>query len=133
MTLIDKLILQEPKSVDITDAAYEQGADQLAILVVEAMKDAHSKSVAVRAHHSICGLPGRLCSIPISETVCQSTLACLCILSLLVDLCPGYEVENVGSGCQLGFAKALSCKYISSAIAKSTGSNYCLRHLAWDS
>lgn len=37
---------QEPKSVDITDAAYDQGAEKLNKLVEEAMKDAHAKSVA---------------------------------------------------------------------------------------
>mmetsp|Transcript_2990 Transcript_2990/g.6067 ORF Transcript_2990/g.6067 Transcript_2990/m.6067 type:complete len:159 (+) Transcript_2990:77-553(+) len=37
---------QEPKSVDITEAAYSQGNEKLAALVTEAMKDAHAKSVA---------------------------------------------------------------------------------------
>ena len=36
---------QEPRSVDITEEAYAQGADALASLVEEAMKDAHAKSV----------------------------------------------------------------------------------------
>lgn len=37
---------QEPKSVDITEAAYSQGNEKLSALVTEAMKDAHAKSVA---------------------------------------------------------------------------------------
>lgn len=37
---------QEPKSIDITEAAYAQGAEKLSKLVEEAMKDAHAKSVA---------------------------------------------------------------------------------------
>lgn len=37
---------QEPKSVDITQAAYDQGLERLNVLIAEAMKDAHSKSVA---------------------------------------------------------------------------------------
>jgi DNA-binding YbaB/EbfC family protein len=37
---------QEPKSIDITEEAYSQGAERLTVLVTEAMKDAHSKSVA---------------------------------------------------------------------------------------
>jgi DNA-binding YbaB/EbfC family protein len=37
---------QEPKSVDITDAAVEQGAEKVSELCTEAMKDAHAKSVA---------------------------------------------------------------------------------------
>lgn len=36
---------QEPRSVDITDAAYSLGAEKLAAAVEEAMKDAHAKSV----------------------------------------------------------------------------------------
>jgi DNA-binding YbaB/EbfC family protein len=36
---------QEPKSVDITEAAYELGNEKLSALVTEAMKDAHAKSV----------------------------------------------------------------------------------------
>ena len=36
---------QEPRSVDITEEAYAQGAEKLASLVEEAMKDAHAKSV----------------------------------------------------------------------------------------
>lgn len=36
---------QEPRSVDITEEAYAQGADKLSALVQEAMKDAHAKSV----------------------------------------------------------------------------------------
>jgi DNA-binding protein YbaB len=37
---------QEPRSVDITEAAYSQGSEALSKLVNEAMKDAHAKSVA---------------------------------------------------------------------------------------
>ncbi len=37
---------QEPKSVDITEAAYSQGNEALSRLVTEAMRDAHAKSVA---------------------------------------------------------------------------------------
>ncbi|KAG7671339.1 hypothetical protein Ndes2437B_g03978 [Nannochloris sp. 'desiccata'] len=37
---------QEPKSVDITEEAYKLGNEKLQILVTEAMKDAHAKSVA---------------------------------------------------------------------------------------
>lgn len=37
---------QEPRSVDITEAAYAQGAEKLSKLVEEAMKDSHAKSVA---------------------------------------------------------------------------------------
>jgi nucleoid-associated protein EbfC len=37
---------QEPKSVDITQEAYDQGVEKLGQLVEEAMKDAHAKSVA---------------------------------------------------------------------------------------
>jgi DNA-binding protein YbaB len=40
---------QEPRSTDITEDAYARGADELAVLVTEAMKDAHSKSVNVSA------------------------------------------------------------------------------------
>ncbi|KAL3162877.1 hypothetical protein ABBQ32_009327 [Trebouxia sp. C0010 RCD-2024] len=36
---------QEPKSVEITETAMEQGSDKLSDLVTEAMRDAHSKSV----------------------------------------------------------------------------------------
>ncbi|KAK9845364.1 hypothetical protein WJX81_004495 [Elliptochloris bilobata] len=36
---------QEPKSVDITEEAIASGAENLSMLVTEAMKDAHSKSV----------------------------------------------------------------------------------------
>lgn len=36
---------QEPKSVEITETAIEQGSDKLSALVTEAMRDAHSKSV----------------------------------------------------------------------------------------
>lgn len=36
---------QEPRSVDITEEAYTQGAERLSLLVQEAMKDAHTKSV----------------------------------------------------------------------------------------
>jgi nucleoid-associated protein EbfC len=36
---------QEPKNIDITQAAYDQGAEKLEKLVGEAMKDAHAKSV----------------------------------------------------------------------------------------
>lgn len=37
---------QEPKSVEITDEAYSQGAARLGELVTEAMKESHAKSVA---------------------------------------------------------------------------------------
>jgi len=37
---------QEPRSVDITEAAYNQGNEAVSRLVTEAMKDAHAKSVA---------------------------------------------------------------------------------------
>ena len=40
---------QEPRSTDITEDAYARGAEELSMLVTEAMKDAHSKSVNVRA------------------------------------------------------------------------------------
>ena len=40
---------QEPRSTDITEDAYARGAEELSVLVTEAMKDAHSKSVNVRA------------------------------------------------------------------------------------
>lgn len=36
---------QEPRSVDITEEAHQQGAERLSALVGEAMKDAHAKSV----------------------------------------------------------------------------------------
>ena len=36
---------QEPRSVDITDAAFSAGPEKLSALVEEAMKDAHAKSV----------------------------------------------------------------------------------------
>ncbi|KAL4448896.1 hypothetical protein ABPG77_007613 [Micractinium sp. CCAP 211/92] len=36
---------QEPRSVDITQEAYDQGVDRLNELVGEAMRDAHAKSV----------------------------------------------------------------------------------------
>ena len=36
---------QEPRGIDITEEAYAQGAEKLATLVNEAMKDAHAKSV----------------------------------------------------------------------------------------
>eukprot|EP00887_Chlorella_sp_A99_P007246 scaffold2.g7246.t1 len=36
---------QEPKSIEITEAAYSQGAERLNQLVTEAMRDAHAKSV----------------------------------------------------------------------------------------
>jgi DNA-binding protein YbaB len=36
---------QEAKGCDITQAAYSQGADALGVLVTEAYKDAHEKSV----------------------------------------------------------------------------------------
>lgn len=54
---------QEPRSVDITEEAYAQGADALAGLVTEAMKDAHSKSVEgmksrMREMATSLGLPG---------------------------------------------------------------------------
>jgi DNA-binding YbaB/EbfC family protein len=54
---------QEPRSVDITEEAYAQGADALARLVTEAMKDAHAKSVdgmkaRMREMASSLGLPG---------------------------------------------------------------------------
>ncbi len=38
---------QEPKSVDITEAAMSLGAEQLSLVVTEAMQDAHAKSVEV--------------------------------------------------------------------------------------
>lgn len=37
---------QEPKTIDITQAAIDQGPEKLSALVAEAMKDAHSNSVA---------------------------------------------------------------------------------------
>ena len=37
---------QEPRAIDITEAAYAQGAERLNVLVAEAMRDAHAKSVA---------------------------------------------------------------------------------------
>jgi nucleoid-associated protein EbfC len=37
---------QEPRSIDITQAAIDQGPEKLNALVAEAMKDAHSNSVA---------------------------------------------------------------------------------------
>ena len=40
---------QEPKEVEITAQAYEQGVDALNDLVLEAMREAHAKSVEVRA------------------------------------------------------------------------------------
>jgi DNA-binding YbaB/EbfC family protein len=54
---------QEPRSVDITEEAYAQGADALAGLVTEAMKDAHGKSVdgmkaRMREMASSLGIPG---------------------------------------------------------------------------
>jgi DNA-binding protein YbaB len=36
---------QEPVRVDVTDAALEEGAEKLSILVNDAYKDAHTKSV----------------------------------------------------------------------------------------
>jgi nucleoid-associated protein EbfC len=36
---------QEPKDVDITEEAYKMGNEKLNTLVLEAMKDAHSRSV----------------------------------------------------------------------------------------
>ncbi len=39
---------QEPRSTDITEEAYQKGAEAVSRLVTEAMKDAHSKSVGVR-------------------------------------------------------------------------------------
>jgi len=37
---------QEPKSVDITEEAYSQGVERLNVLVTEATKEAHARSVA---------------------------------------------------------------------------------------
>ncbi|CAG9462245.1 unnamed protein product [Pedinophyceae sp. YPF-701] len=37
---------QEPKGIDITQAAYDQGPEKLEALIQEAMSEAHSKSVA---------------------------------------------------------------------------------------
>ena len=37
---------QEPRGVDITEEAYSQGVERLNVLVEEAMKDAHARSVA---------------------------------------------------------------------------------------
>jgi DNA-binding YbaB/EbfC family protein len=37
---------QEPKSVEITQEAYTQGPERLSVLVTEAMRDAHARSVA---------------------------------------------------------------------------------------
>lgn len=36
---------QEPRSVEITQEAYDQGVEKLNVLVAEAMRDAHGKSV----------------------------------------------------------------------------------------
>ena len=54
---------QEPRSVDITEEAYVQGAEALSGLVTEAMKDAHAKSVdgmkaRMREMASSLGIPG---------------------------------------------------------------------------
>jgi len=37
---------QEPRRIDITEEAYAQGLEKLNVLVSEAMKDSHAKSVA---------------------------------------------------------------------------------------
>mgnify|MGYP002628992250 CR=1 FL=1 len=56
---------QEPRSVDITDAAFSAGPEKLSALVEEAMKDAHAKSVdgmkaRMKEMASSLGLPGAL-------------------------------------------------------------------------
>ena len=50
---------QEPRSVDITQEALDQGVERLNQLVVEAMRESHGKSVEVR-----CLVGTRLCTLP---------------------------------------------------------------------
>ncbi|PSC76287.1 Nucleoid-associated chloroplastic [Micractinium conductrix] len=56
---------QEPRSVEITQEAYEQGVDKLNQLVAEAMRDAHGKSVEgmklrMRSLAANLGMPAQL-------------------------------------------------------------------------
>ncbi|KAF3635230.1 putative early nodulin-like protein 1-like [Capsicum annuum] len=50
---------QQPVRIEITDAAMELGPDKLSLLVAEAYKDAHQKSVLVRKNY-LCGMRKKL-------------------------------------------------------------------------
>lgn len=61
---------QEPKSVDITQAAMDTSAEELSRRVTAAMRDSHLKSVAVStaARSSIYSFVGKLTQLPRCST-----------------------------------------------------------------